>query len=166
MAWRRALAWSVAAVALGVIAIGSLAAIPNGGGTGSGLPIPFSATSAAPALAALAPGGLVPKDIANTILVPVGFAPVKYGNLNVYGTSFDRALVARVGLNPLQLERFFRAALPDEGWRIENVTRIPGGEEIFATKAGSDGYYWEVGIKDPYGRRGEVQLRLLQVTFS
>ena len=166
MKLRRVLGWSAALVATGGLAIGSLSAIPVGSGGVARDPIPFSATSASLALAGLGRGGLIPNDIASTLLVPVGFAAVEYQNFNVYGTTFDRAVVGRVDLSSAQLERFFRAALPDGGWHLENVTSIRGGEEIFATKPGSDGFYWEVGIKDPYGGSRRVQLRLLQVTFS
>jgi hypothetical protein len=162
--------WSVGIAAMVATAIGSLAALPNGGGKSSDLPIPGSATTAEQYIDKLPPQGFVPKTIAETILVPVGFNPQQYKNLNTGGTLFDSEVNGTVNMSATQIGNFYRAALPDAGWHLVSDNAVGNGYEIFATKA-ANGYYWEVGIKDPVTGSGTakqttMQLRLLQVSFS
>ncbi|MHB8191583.1 MAG: hypothetical protein ACYDHP_14440 [Ferrimicrobium sp.] len=169
MTKKRIVAWTIAVVVLGAIAVGSLGAIPSGGQKPAQLPIPFSATTAYPIVERLDPTGLVPHDIGTTILMPVGYRVRALSDLNSQGTNFDRSASIVVSLAPTQVEAFFKAALPDAGWSIQSVTPFKGGAEVVASKAGSDGFYWEVGIKDPSGSatRGSIlQMRLVQVSFS
>jgi hypothetical protein len=156
-------------VAVVAVAISSLAAIPSGGSKGAQLPIPYSATTLEPVLQRLAPDGLAPKNVIDSVLAPVGYSVVKTANLNLYGSTFDRYVDMKVSLPPAKVTKFYEAALPDEGWSIQKVQPISGGDEVVASRAGDDGFYWEVGIKDPIGRisAGSLfQVRLIQISFS
>jgi hypothetical protein len=165
---KKTIGWIAGIGAILVAAIGSLSAIPSSGGGSTAQPIPYSATTSLGAWQRLDPGGVIPGNIERTILIPASAAVVGEHNANPFGSEYDAWLSLRTSLRPNQAEAFFRAALPDEGWHVSSVSAIPGGFEIIASKAGSDGSFWEVGIKDPTpGPAGAtLQVRLLQVSFS
>ncbi len=152
-----------------MVSIGTLAAIPSGGQKPAQIPIPGSATTALPQLQKLGPDGQIPRNVAETVLLPVGMVPTGYKNLNPQGTTFDGYVLYRSTMTPPQVLAFFKAALPDAGWHLYNASVTKGQDVILASKAGSDGFYWEVGIKDPFpsGRsRSNLQLRVIQISFS
>ncbi len=165
---RRVVGWTVGVVAIVVAAIGSLAAIPSGGGSDAAVPIPSSATTSLPAWESLDPGHVVPANIDRTILIPASAAVVGTHDANPFGSEFDAWISLRTTQSPRALGAFFQAALPDEGWHISSLSVTRTSLELIASKAGSDGSYWEVGIKDPVaGSPGApLQVRLLQVSFS
>lgn len=165
---KKALGWGVGIAAILVAAVGSLGAIPSGGGTDASSPIPYSATTSLGAWQALDPGGVIPANIQRTILIPADAAVVARHDANPFGTEYDAWLWLRSALTPAEVRSFFVAALPDEGWHVESASTSSGSATIIASKAGSDGSYWEVGVKDPTpGPDGaRLQVRLLQVSFS
>ncbi|WP_298337883.1 hypothetical protein [Ferrimicrobium sp.] len=166
---RKVIGWSVGVGVIAVVSIGTLAAIPSGGQKPTQIPIPGSATTALPQLQRLGPDGEIPKNIAETLLVPVGMVPRTYKNLNPQGTNFDGYVLYRSSMSPAQVLAFFKAALPDAGWHLYNASVTKGQDVILASKAGNDGFYWEVGIKDPFpsgGTGGDLQLRVIQISFS
>ncbi len=169
MSRRRVVYIVVGVLVLVAVALSSLAAIPSGGTKGAQIPIPYSATTLEPIMYKLAPDGLAPKDVIDSVLAPVGYSVVKTANLNLYGSTFDKYADLRVHLSPSQVSKFYQAALQDAGWSIQKVQAIAGGDEIVASRAGSDGFYWEVGIKDPIAKAisgSIVQVRLIQISFS
>lgn len=161
--------WSVGVGAIVVVSIGTLAAIPSGGQKPAQIPIPGSATTAMPQLQRLDPAGDIPKNIAETVLVPVGMTAKTYRNLNPQGANFDGYVLYRSNMSPRQVLAFFKASLPDAGWHLYDASVSHGQDVILASKAGDNGFYWEVGVKDPYPAHNggsQLQLRILQVSFS
>lgn len=165
---KKVLGWGVGIAAILVAAIGSLAAIPSGGGEEASSPIPYSATTSLGAWQGLDPGNVIPANIERTILIPADATITGRHNANPYGTEFDAWVWLRSALTPSEIRNFFVAALPDEGWHVESASASSTATTIIASKAGSDGSYWEVGIKDPTPGPGgaRLQVRLLQVSFS
>jgi len=166
---RKVIGWTVGVGAIVVVSIGTLAAIPSSGQKPAQIPIPGSATTALPQLQKLGPGGLIPKNIAETVLVPVGLKAMAYKDLNPDGTNFDGYVMYRASMSPAKVLAFFKASLPDAGWHLYDAGVTKGQDVIVASKAGNNGFYWEVGIKDPYPASGSgstLQLRVLQISFS
>ncbi|KJE75888.1 hypothetical protein [Ferrimicrobium acidiphilum] len=166
---RRVIGWTVGVGAIVVVSIGTLAAIPSGGQRPAQIPIPTSATTAMPQLLKLGPAGEIPKNIAETVLIPVGMVAKAYENLNAGGANFDGYILYQSKMRPRQVLAFFKASLPDAGWHLYDASVTKGQDVILASKAGNNGFYWEVGIKDPYPAKSsasELQLRILQVSFS
>jgi len=167
---RRVIGWSVGIAALAVLAIGSLAAIPSGGGGSAAIPIPGSAAPTESMWAKIDSLRQIPKNIEETVLVPQSFHLLASVSLNPGGSNFDGYLLGRVPMAPRSVLAFYRAALPDAGWHVYDATIDRGAIEVIASKAGGNGFYWEVGIKDPYhqldGRLQGLQIRLLQISFS
>jgi hypothetical protein len=165
---KRIVGWTAGIGAILVASIGSLSAIPSGGGGSSPQPIPLSATTSAASWAGLDPGRVIPANIERSILIPASASVAATHNANPYGSEYDAWLDLRTSIAPGRLEAFFAAALPDEGWHVASTSTSRRGFTLIASKAGSDGSYWEVGIKDPVAGPGgsELQVRLLQVSFS
>jgi len=166
---RKVIGWTVGVGAIVVVSIGTLAAIPSSGQKPAQIPIPSSATTAMPQLQKLGPAGEIPKNIAEAVLIPVGMVAKVYKDLNAGGANFDGYILYQSGMKPRQVLSFFKASLPDAGWHLYDAGVSKGQDVILASKAGNNGFYWEVGIKDPYPVKGsgsELQLRILQVSFS
>lgn len=167
---RKVIGWTVGIVAIVVVAVGSLAAIPSGGGGSASVPIPGSAASSVSMWSHVDTLEQIPKNIEETILVPASFHLVTSGTLNPGGSNFDGYLLGRVQMSPKAVLAFYRAALPDAGWHVYDASLSHGVVEVIASKAGRNGFYWEVGIKDPYrqltGDQVGMQVRLLQISFS
>jgi hypothetical protein len=167
---RKVIGWTAGIGALAVLAIGSLGAIPSGGGRPAAIPIPGSAAPTVSMWAHLDSLHQIPKGIEETILVPQSFHLLTTVSLNPGGSNFDGYLLGRVPMSPRSVLAFYRAALPDAGWHVYDASIDKGVIEVIASKAGSNGFYWEVGIKDPYrqldGRLQGLQVRLLQISFS
>ncbi|MCL5973096.1 MAG: hypothetical protein M1557_01670 [Actinobacteria bacterium] len=166
---RKVIGWTVGVGAIVVVSIGTLAAIPSGGQRPAQIPIPGSATTALGQLEKLGPDGTIPKNIAETVLIPVGAKAESYKNLNPNGANFDGYVLYRVPMSPPKALAFFKASLPDAGWHLYDASATKGQDVILASKAGNNGFYWEVGIKDPYPAHSagsQLQLRILQISFS
>lgn len=98
--------------------------------------------------AAFAAPGLVPADVTSALVVPVGAARVA-GEVTGGGgvAGYDRAVRITVHSPRPQLLGFYRSHLEGSGWRLfSQGTATGGGDELLFQKAGSDGWYWEVGV--------------------
>ena len=93
---RRVIGWTVGVGAIVVVSIGTLAAIPSGGQRPAQIPIPTSATTAMPQLLKLGPAGEIPKNIAETVLIPVGMVAKAYENLNAGGAVGNNLYILKV----------------------------------------------------------------------
>jgi len=127
--------WTVGVGAIVVVSIGTLAAIPSSGQKPTQIPIPGSATTALPQLQKLGPDGLIPKNIAETVLVPVGLKVMAYKDLNPNGTNFDGYVMYRASMSPAKVLAFFKASLPDAGWHLYDAGVTKGQDVIVASKA-------------------------------
>lgn len=110
---------------------------------------PIAAEAGKPLMARVIAGGEPPLNIVDAIVVPRG-ALVTGSVDNGSGVGlYDRSLDLEVAATEAQVIAFYRAELPAEGWRVEDhgpAPRSPGAYEMLATKAGADGYYWDLAV--------------------
>ncbi len=125
----------------------------------------------------------VPQNVLKALYVPSYCTLNAQINYDRGSGTFDRAIVLSTTYTQRQINNFFIATLRHFGWSIIQATKTNGELQIFANIAGSDGHYWEVGIKSPFNvnsasgqvvfsnsskARGtrNVQLRILQMSFQ
>lgn len=161
---RLRLAGVVLGVAVLVLVLFGVAAVLTGGGSsgrhGAGTagtvpsrPTPVKGTTllAQPAAGALRPirqAGTPPADIVDTLAVPVGATVV--GHTPSTGiTLYDARERFTVRGSQQSVLAFYRSELAAMKWKVTNVgpaRRPADATEVLAQKAGSDGWYWEVGV--------------------
>jgi hypothetical protein len=92
--------------------------------------------------------GTPPANIATGMLVPVGttyLAGVPVGGGGAGG--FDREVRLSINAPRAQLLGFYHAELQAGGWnQFSSGHAQAGGDELLFLKAGSDGWYWEIGV--------------------
>lgn len=167
-----------------VVSLGTIASVPGISTVNSTITIPSPYKSAYPAFRPLVSSDTtVPRNVLKALYVPAN-AKIK-ADINYDGGSgtFDRAIVLSTTYSQRQINSFFIASLKHFGWNIIQDSSRGNGVQIFASIAGSDGHYWEVGIKTPFqissisGRvtvfrsenttsANDVQLRILQMSFE
>lgn len=129
------------------------AAVSNGGGTSPppDHPTAVSGTSlravpGAPALRAIEQGGEPPPDIVDAVTLPAGSVAGAVAHNQVDG--FDAQVRFSVDATQAAVISFYRSELRRFGWHVSGsgpATGVPGGVEVLGVKAGSDGWYWELG---------------------
>ena len=106
------------------------------------------AQPAAPALRPIRQAGTPPADIVDTLAVPVGATVV--GHTPSTGiTLFDAREHFTVPGAQQSVVAFYRTELAVMKWKVTDVgpaQRPANATEVLAQKAGSDGWYWEVGV--------------------
>jgi len=147
----------VVGVALVVMVSGAVAAIFSTGpaSSGSGTPAPKSvpgapvgAQGAAHALAPISTPGRPPANVVGAVVLPDGAAVVQGSATDQSVGLYDRSLGFTVGLSQATVISFYRAELPAQGWKIlsQGPPQLGSGFEILGQIAGTDGYYWELGV--------------------
>ena len=147
----------VVGVALVVLVGGALAAIfssgPATGGSGTPVPksapgAPVAAQAAQPALAPITSPGRPPANVVDAVVLPEGSSVVKGSATDQSVGLYDRSLGFTVGLSQAEVIAFYRAEFPAQGWKIlsQGPPVLGTGLEILAQIAGTDGYYWELGV--------------------
>jgi len=130
-----------------VTSAGSPPSAPRGVATAKGSPL--HALPAASLLAPIIQGGQPPSNIVDALVVPAGSRATGHTD-NARGVGlYDWTMNLSVNATEADVIAFYESELPAEGWRIEGhgpAPRVKGGYEILATKAGSDGYYWDVAV--------------------
>lgn len=129
---------------------------PNHAATGDVVPAgpsPVAGTSlrAVPAATALHPirrSATPPTNIVDSLPLPAGAARVAvHPSRSV--TLFDANEQFTVSGAQATVIDFYRKALPTTGWKVTSVGAARGhalATEVLAQKAGSDGWYWELGV--------------------
>jgi len=109
-----------------------------------------SGLSVAGAFAAISDGSAPPKDILDALAVPYGSDETGTANYDGGAGTFDRAVDFSVG-GSTDVLAFYRGFLPSHGWKLKGTYPVPNskGEEVLATRAGSDGFDWTAAIADP-----------------
>jgi len=110
--------------------------------------VPVAAVSALDALAPIITSGQPPANVVAAVVLPTG-ATVSPGSATDLGVGlYDRSLAFSSPLSEAAVIAFYRAELPVEGWKV--ISQGPPdhgpGFEILGQIAGTDGYYWEVGV--------------------
>lgn len=112
--------------------------------------VPGAKLRAQPARAVLdriAASGEPPADIVAALAVPAGSRYLGK-RVNDRGlTQFDRTVKISVDAPVREVRTFYVRLLSQRHWVTSSITTPSGGgSEVIATKAGSDGYQWTVGI--------------------
>ncbi|MGH9065062.1 MAG: hypothetical protein ACRDZQ_01565 [Acidimicrobiales bacterium] len=121
---------------------------------------------AAPDFAPLTRGKLVPANVLAALRVPADATVVGRSNLDRGVDTFDRSVTYTSPASPATIDHFFPVALAHQQWRV-----VDSVGPILARLAGTDGFYWEVGVTvsplsgdaaDPGGSRFTVGLLQFQ----
>jgi hypothetical protein len=111
-----------------------------------------SSLKAAPAAVALAPIislGQPPNNVVNAVDIPVG--AVRTSSLNNAGQSgqYDSQITLRSDASQGALLAFYASDMKSQGWQIFDrgpASNDPNALEVLGKLAGTDGYYWEMGV--------------------
>ncbi len=91
--------------------------------------------------------GEPPPDILDAVVLPQGSAPLTHQN-NAGTGQYDEQMDFRTTADEAALVGFFRTTMAAQGWRIFSTGpafHLSGGVEVLGQKAGSDGWYWQMG---------------------
>jgi hypothetical protein len=108
---------------------------------------PFKAIPARSDLSPLISDGEPPDDIVNAVVLPEGSIPVTVINNTEAAQSYDEQRIFTLDSSQQKLITFFEIELPAQGWHVESKANAKDqpGFEVLAQRAGSDGFYWEIG---------------------
>lgn len=147
----------VVGIAAGVILLfGTLAAVTSGGSGGTVAPparavaVQGSTLTAVPAaggLSAIAQPGTPPPDVLNALILPSGWHLVSSTPSTGAG-QYNASARFTVTSPEATVIAFYKNGLRSRGWKVFSVGPAKGAlgsTEVLAQKAGSDGWYWEVG---------------------
>jgi hypothetical protein len=133
-----------------VAAGSSLSAIPLSSSPRSNIHVNAPFTSARGDYGPLLKGTSMPTNVIAAVAIPQ--ESTLLGRINYDGNqgTFDRSIEISSSLTPSGAYQFFSDVLQKNGWSILEHTFAAGHGQIIARIAGSDGNYWEVGIKFPF----------------
>jgi hypothetical protein len=123
---------------------------PTKTSTGS-FSIPGTPLRAVPAVAVLkviTVSGQPPGNILNSLSIPQGAKRVSFANNSQAAQQYDAQINLKSDASQAALETFYKKDLQKQGWRIEDTgpaDHDPNAYEVLGNKAGSDGFYWEMG---------------------
>jgi hypothetical protein len=160
----RAAAWSARPVRMGpaLIVVGIVAVIVVGGVLLAALgsskpPAPDTGRSAAGlgvetaarALAPIVSGGVPPPDVLAALVVPAGATRTGTTNEADQASTYDESARFTLDARPKSVVAFYTTELKRARWTDITVDAAAtgNGTELYGTRAGSDGHYWEVGIR-------------------
>jgi len=138
---------SVGGFAVALVGNGSSASKPV---TGLGIRVPgvsLRATAAASTLRRIESGGSPPRDIVDSLVVPIGARVVSTTAEDAGVAQYDRSVYLEVDAAPRELMKFYEVELKRGQWSLLGEYPLSGGAtEVLGRRAGSDGYEWEVGV--------------------
>jgi len=132
------------------------------------------AVAAADALTPIISSGQPPSNIINAVDLPAGAVRVAHQNNAGNSGQYDSQITVRSDESQGALLTFYSADLKWEGWQVFDrgpAANDPGATEVLGKLAGTDGYYWEIGVTIPLTTFGagapaggwtNVTVRLLQ----
>jgi hypothetical protein len=103
---------------------------------------------AASALAVITASGEPPSDILNAVSIPVGSHRISHQSNSGSAGQFDAQIGLVTDSSQLAVENFYRADMRAQGWQVfatGPASHDPGANEVLGKKAGTDGFYWEMG---------------------
>lgn len=141
------------------------AATREGGITSSHRPVDLARTQpVSAAFSRLSSGGGPPEDVLASLAAPRGSATVGTDDYDGNSGTYDRAVDLSGPMTQEAVLSFYETYLPEKGWSVKGEYPVPNasGREVIATRAGSDGYEWEVAVADPAPQRSAhtFQIRL------
>jgi hypothetical protein len=97
--------------------------------------------------------GQPPGNIINAVAVPQGSTPTAHANNSAAAQGvYDAQITLRADQSQAALENFYKQDMKKQGWQILSTgpaDHVTGGLEVLGKKAGSDGFYWELGAIIP-----------------
>jgi hypothetical protein len=109
---------------------------------------PLRADPAVHALKAITVSGQPPGNIINATSIPAGATRTSYENNSQAAQEYDAQITLQIDQSQGAVENFYTKDLKKQGWSIFSTgpaEHVAGGLEVLAKKAGSDGFYWELG---------------------
>jgi hypothetical protein len=109
---------------------------------------PLRARPAAHDLKVITVNGQPPGNIINAVSVPVGATRVSFVNHSAAAQQYDAQIVLKANQSQGAVDKFFTEAMKKQGWQIFDTgpaDHDPGALEVLGKKAGSDGFFWEMG---------------------
>jgi hypothetical protein len=109
---------------------------------------PMRARPAAHDLKVITVSGQPPGNIVNAVAVPVGARRTAFVNNTDSAQEYDAQITLRTNTSQAAVETFYRQDMKKQGWQIFSTgpaDHHPGALEVLGKKAGSDGFYWEMG---------------------
>jgi hypothetical protein len=170
----------LAALILGLFAVFALVTSNHSSNVTTSPPphaVAGSGLLAVPADHALTPivsAGEPPADIVNAVSIPAGTVRTSNQNNSASGGQYDAQIGLRSSATQGSLLTFFAADMRRQGWQVFDqgaAANDPGATEVLGKQAGSDGWYWEMGVVvqpttfgsgAPAGGRTDFTLRLFQ----
>jgi hypothetical protein len=149
------LALVVMVLAVGIVVAGLIAQVFTGSNPPAPAPAsvptakgsPLKAIPASSALAPLVSDGEPPDDIVNAIVLPAGSEPGAVIDDTNSAESYDEQRLFTIDAPEQKVITFFEIELAAQRWHVESTGKPKNqpGFEVLAQRAGSDGYYWEIG---------------------
>lgn len=109
---------------------------------------PLRALPAVKDLKVITVSGQPPGNIINSVSVPEGATPTSHQNNSAAAQQYDAQITLRIDQSQAAVENFYKLDMKKQGWQVFSTgpaTHVAGGLEILGKKAGSDGFYWEMG---------------------
>jgi len=99
-------------------------------------------------LSVIVTAGEPPSNILNSVAIPEGAVRVSHQNNSAAADQFDEQIGLHSADSQGALNSFYLADMKAQGWQIfatGPADHDPGAIEVLGKKAGSDGFYWEMG---------------------
>jgi hypothetical protein len=109
---------------------------------------PLRAKPAEHDLKVITVNGQPPGNIINSVSVPEGSTRVSYVNNTAAAQQYDAQIVLTANQSQAAVDTFFKKAMKKQGWKLDGsgpADNDPGGLDVLGMKAGSDGFFWEMG---------------------
>jgi hypothetical protein len=109
---------------------------------------PLRAMPAVRTLKVITTSGQPPSNIINSVSIPVGARRVSFENNSDADQGYSAQVTLQANDSQAALENFYAKVLKNQGWQILSTGAAPnlaGGLEALGKKAGSDGFYWDIG---------------------
>lgn len=109
---------------------------------------PLRAEPAVHDLKVITVAGQPPGNIINATSIPEGARRTSYQNNSQAAQEYDAQITLTIDQSQAAVENFYRKDLKKQAWQIFSTgpaDHVAGGLEVLAKKAGSDGFYWELG---------------------
>jgi hypothetical protein len=109
---------------------------------------PLRALPAAHDLKVITVSGQPPGNIINAVSIPDGAVRVSYVNNSAAAQQYDAQIQLKDSHSQTAVEMFYVKAMKNQGWEIFGTgpaDHHPGALEVLGKKAGSDGFFWEMG---------------------
>ncbi len=117
----------------------------------SSFAVPGTPVRAVPAvhdLKVITVSGQPPGNILNAVSIPLGAKRVSFVNNTQSAQQYDAQISLKVNESQAALEAFYKSVMKKQGWQIFSTgpaDHDPGAFDILGKKAGSDGFFWEMG---------------------